>query len=527
MSASLDSSKYTQGEDRYIRFAEDFLDVQLSEVQKEILRSVVRNQRTLIMSGNGVGKSYIVAILKVSFIMTNVDSTVIGTSGSYSQYIDTMWRPLASLYKQAQDKYGLPGRLYEGNQPELKIDDDWFAKVVSPRDPGDLEGRHADDVLVVIEEADKEYITEEHFDSAGSSITDANDKMIAIANPPRDQSNAIYEKLQGDSRWNVIQFSSFESHNVQYDLGLKDEPLPGLVDLVTLADDWESWNNRPWPEAPEHWDGEYPGVHELKQQVQNGDLEREELLEVLRPGYEQVETAHEDDDTLDSRWYRRRAGVIPPDNAAIHRPIEVQDVDKAFSREGVTTTQTPRGLALDVARFGDYNALCAVFGKELRVLDYWNGTDHVENNSRVRSNVDSNWSAKFPVDAIGEGSGLADQIGTWYPNVIRFNAGSKPADPQTYSDCRAEAIDALGRFLAEGGSIESNRLREELMVAARVTKFKEKHVSSRGTEVFRVTPKEKIKDELGRSPDLLDAASMAVWAADPRIRKRRTVPSTW
>ena len=83
-----------------------------------------------------------------------------------------MWRPLKDMFGDAQKKYGLPGQTKGGNRPMLELDDEWYAKIISPRDPGELEGRHNADVLVVIDEADKKPVTEEHFDSAGSSITD-------------------------------------------------------------------------------------------------------------------------------------------------------------------------------------------------------------------------------------------------------------------------------------------------------------------------------------------------------------------
>jgi len=189
--ANADPEDYTEGRDRYVNFAEDVLELDLAETQKEILRALTEHDRILVVSGNGVGKSYTVAIAKLAFLATNVDSIVLGTSGSYSQFIDAAWRPLKALHEDAKRRVGIPGETYDGGQPTLEIDSEWFAKVVSPRDPGDLEGRHAAHMLVVIEEADKKYITREHFDSAGSSITDDSDRMLAVANPPLDETDVV------------------------------------------------------------------------------------------------------------------------------------------------------------------------------------------------------------------------------------------------------------------------------------------------------------------------------------------------
>jgi len=128
---------FTEGRDRYINFAENVLQLRLAETQKRILRALTDHERVLVVSGNGVGKSYTVAIAKLAFLATNVDSIVLGTSGSYSQFVDAAWRPLKALHADAQERVGIPGETYEGGQPTLEIDSEWFAKVVSPRDPSD------------------------------------------------------------------------------------------------------------------------------------------------------------------------------------------------------------------------------------------------------------------------------------------------------------------------------------------------------------------------------------------------------
>lgn len=514
--ASPSPDDYRTGRDRYVNFAKDFLGVKLGGTQKRFLRELATNQRVLIISGNGVGKSYVVAIAILAFLYTNPDSTVLGTSGSYSQFVDTMWRPLTGLHQELED-LGFEGEVYHGNQPRLEVDGpEWYAKVVSPRDSGDLEGRHASDVLVVIEEADKRYIGDKHFDSAGSSITDTNDRMIAVANPPEDENNIVYDLMRPESRWTVVQFSSFESHNALIDAGvIDDEPIPGLVDLPTIADDWEAWNDEPWPKAEEQWvDGDYPGVDALLGRVEQGQMSRDELLQVLRPGVDIAKRAHEHRDDLDIRWYRRRAGVIPPDSATAFRPFSVGDVEDAYKRDADETRVTPNGAGLDVARMGgDVNVLAGVYGDELRILDDWRGVDHTTNRNLVTS-FTSDWvETPFAVDAQGEGSGLGDMLVEEYPDTIRFNSGEKACQDKDFYDKWAEGLYELGKFLREGGSINNHRLREELIIAARIVEFEEKHYATRDATVLKATSKDKIKEALGRSPDFLDAAMMAAWAA--------------
>jgi len=493
MPQDVDPSRYTQGPERYVNFAEEVLDLTLSREQKRILRALAEHERILIQSGNGVGKSFGVAVAKLAFVATNLDSTVLGTSGSYSQYVDAVWRPLKKLHKDAKRRVGLPGETFDGGQPTLEMGDDWFAKVVSPRDPGDLEGRHANAVLVVIEEADKAYIEPEHFDSAGSSVTDDADRMIAICNPPRDETNVVAEKMRED-RWHVIQFSTLDSHNVRVDAGEIDAPrIPDLTSLDTIIADWEAWNDEEWPglDQARAWsDPDSPDFRE----------------------------------DLDERWYRRRAGVIPPEGAEAHRPFTVEDVDEAWN----PTTSTLAGsgqfaTGIDVARSGDRTVAATVAGDILQIRYKQQGTNHVEqaedltHGTRDFHGLVNDPDHPIAVDAVGEGSGLEDMLAETFPSTIRFGAGSEPQAGTEFYDCWAEGMYLLGKWLRDGGRIGDRGLYEELTVAARTLEYEERHLASRGedgAEVLKLTPKSDLKDRLGRSPDLLDAAYMAIWARD-------------
>lgn len=535
---------YTRGADRYVRFAEDFLDLRIAELQRRLLRAVAQNQYTLVWGANGPGKSFITAALKMGFLFSNPDSIVLGTSGSYGQYHDTMWKPLENMHKQAQREKGLPGNIKGGNQPVLKLDTEWYCKVVSPRSPDELEGRHGPNVLVVIDEADKPYVTEEHFSSAKSSVTDMNDKVVAICNPPVDESNVVYQK-RNDPRWEVVEFSSFDAHNVRVDAGeLDEEPIPGIVDLITLADDWEGDNREAWPRVGEVYPGEWPGMPEIKNQLEDGVVSRDQVVEWLRPGFEVARTAHKNRQDLSEDWYRRRAGVMPPAGSEKHRPIYADDVHLEPRAEFGTNRY---GIGVDIGRTGDSTGIIEVrrvenaaedtFGLYVRT-DVGGSRTHGDNESMCRASLeDGPLLAPFAVDAMGEGSGVADQMAAEYSQAVRFEAGMVPVDPRSakeYKNRRTEALALLGEFLRDGGVIANERLEEELYMAARHIQYHRRR--SKGRDVFAATPKEKLKDELGHSPDLLDAAAIAVWchqeANERTIRdvsenERQSIPSSW
>jgi hypothetical protein len=348
--------------------------------------------------------------------------------------------------------------------------------------------------------------------------------MVAVANPPKNQADVVHEKATDDS-WATIQFDSFMSHNVQADLGLiDDDKIKGLVDLATLRDDYEDMNDRPWP-----------GINDaIARPYMDGG--RDEVVDPTNG-------------ELSDEWYRRRLGVIPPEGADINRPFGTPVVEAAWSKgeswksntlapDAATVTETPQALALDVARTGgDRTVLIGLFGDELRVIDYWSKTDHAENNERVRDLIEGgsgpSWTCPLAIDAVGEGSGLADHIGEWYPWMNRYSNGSVPVSEDDYKDKWAEGLAAVSDFLDRGGIITHRKLRNELLAVARTVRYEETHISSRGpkgskvgADVYKATPKEEVEDHLGHSPDFADSAVMTVYTAD-RDQGRMTVPSTW
>jgi len=472
----LDDVDAFTGPDRYIRTAEVFLGVSLTTIQERIFRAVAEHQRVYVQSGNGVGKSFAAAALNLAFLTRHPESICMATSGTYSVLVDVLWKPMRRLHSGSD----LPGRALE-SPPRIQFDDEWYFKAVSPRHPGALEGRHASGgMLVTLEEVDKPDITQDHFDSAESMLTGSEDRILAIGNPPKDETNVAYELQQSD-RWHTVQFSSFDSHNVRVDAGeIEADRIPGLVGLNTVRDDWENWNGGEWP------------------------------------GIDAARTAHKVNDSLDERWFRRRCGTIPPASAAAHRPFDVATVQAAAERSATEADEAPDAVGIDVARSGDRTVMAAVHGDVLRIHYSEQGTDHRTQTRRLRALLDDFLGADIAVDAVGEGSGLADTLEQSYDDVERFKAGAEAGAAETYRDCWTEGLAELGSFLEEG-SFDDDRLREELLAAGRTVEYDETYLSGRGpsgADVLDASSKTAVKDRLGRSPDHLDAALMAAWAAN-------------
>ncbi|WP_342810553.1 hypothetical protein [Natronosalvus hydrolyticus] len=406
---------------------------------------------------------------------------------------EATFKPMSSLIREAKERVPLEGEVKKSPpRIEFERDPEHYFRCVSGRYPDNLEGRHNERILVVVDESDKPDISMEHFDSAQSSITDDRDRMVVIGNPPRDEGNSLYE-LMTDPRWEVIQFSSFDSHNVLVDAGeVEEEKLPGLVDLKQIKEDYESWNRE-----------EFPGVdaclNSLEQDGETG------ILTCTESG-------------LDERWYRRRLGVIPPDGSKSVRPFHTEDVVSAENAYQEITDGDDSveydAYGVDVARGGgDRTVIVGMTPSRIDILASVEEPGNHSVNKRLVEHHVHDTATPVIMDAIGEGSGVADELNRTY-NVTRFKSSEKALQREKYHDKRTEALCEFGQWLSNGAIDPHSELSAELRSASRHIELEEKALKSGVT--WKATSKSDLKksDALGRSPDLLDAACLAAWGLE-------------
>ncbi|ELZ00778.1 hypothetical protein [Natrialba asiatica] len=483
---------YISGEDRYVRFADDILGVDLAEVQKKLLRAVTQDRYVAVIGANGAGKSYTVAILNLAWIYTNPNAIGIMTSGSYQILEETVFKSMRSLLERARNRgFPLPGKM-KHSPPRLEFEDnaERYWKAISGRYPENLEGRHAERVLCILDECDKPDLSAQHFDSALSSVTDSRDRCIAIGNPPYDESNSFYEIMESD-RWEVIHFSSFESHNVQLEAGMiEGKPIPGLVDLDQVVADFDAW----------HPNKGFPGV--------------EESLEMIKTDPD-TGIPYVEESGYDERFYRRRLGVLPPDGAQSVRPFYPEGVARAEDRwDGINPHYTPDydAIGVDIARGGgDRTVVVGITPSRVDVLENVESPgDHSVNKRLIEQNIQDNRTPVI-VDAVGEGSGIADELNRSY-NVTRFKSSENAIEPHKYHNKRTEALCAIDKWLESGAIEPQSDLASELRSASRHIELTEK--STRSSQAWNATSKKELKktSSMGRSPDLVDAMALACWA---------------
>jgi len=501
------------GPDRYVRFAETFLDVARTQVLEDIAESLHRHKYTLAIGGNGLGKSYAAAILGLSALYTNADTVVPITAGNGDTLKNSIWKPILGMFRRS----GLPGDFNKSDRSiQTTFDPEWFLELHSPQYPEDLEGDHNANVVYIIEEAEKPGVTAQHIDSARSTMGD-DDHMLVLANPPEDETNIVYE-LQERESWNVLRFPTWESRNAKVDRGLSDKDrIGGLSGVGKMRDDWREYHDEPWPGIER--------VIEISSPYLDADG---------NPTVRECEAERENPEfrtDLHSRWYKRRAGVMPPQGSATWRPFSINDVRAAVNRTPETRRATPTEIGVDVARGETSGDDTVAYGLHADALELEYTTEDDTTAGRTSYPQQETELAaiqgpdkRYTVDAQGEGSGLAQYLAE-SEDVQEYSHGQTPVAPDEFRYRWEEALHHFGQWLRDGGCLPDTQVVEEAKAAARVVSFSEQPM--RGETVIKATPKDEIKAELGTSPDHLDAALQAIWAERTKESTRNTVEIGW
>lgn len=469
--------RYVKGkgvEYRFVAFIEEILEIELSDAQKEIIQSVEDNPKTACVSGNGFGKSFTCACLALAWMYTNEDAFGLITGGVNAQLKDGLWDDLATLQDQLSAK-GFPGRTTNSNQDsQLKFDGrpNHKMRCLSAQDAGSLEGKHQGNSLVIIEEANKDAIDRETIRSAVSTVTDSDDRVLIVGNPP--ERGHPFDKILSNGRYNKLHFSAYDSRNVRRELGEVTKPeIDGIITPYRIKDIWqESHPNKEWP-----------------------GLYRARWLTA-----ETRSDLHED-------WYRLVQGETPPSDASKTRPFYESQVETATSRwsPNPEPNQTWDAIGVDLASSGsDYTVAVGVSQSRAEVLYAIEGAGSDENETVLSACEER--TDNLCVDAIGNENFL-DSIGT---SVTKFKGSLKASDEESYYNRRTESYFELGKWLDNGSVQPGTDLSDELYQVSRVVDAERR--SRKTFDNWFVTKKDEIKKQIDAdSPDRVDALAQACW----------------
>lgn len=170
--------------------------------------------RISIVSGHGIGKSALLAMLILWFLFVHPYSQVACTSPGKEQMYDVLWKELKKWIERMPE--GMQS-LYEWESSHIRIKESpqtWFAraKTSSKENTEALAGVHADWVLIAVDEASG--VEEPIFETMEGALTSGNILVFLISNGTRSI-GYFYDTHHKDAeRWQCYAFDSEESPRV-------------------------------------------------------------------------------------------------------------------------------------------------------------------------------------------------------------------------------------------------------------------------------------------------------------------------
>jgi phage terminase large subunit len=203
-------------------FATDVFGIVPWHVQTEIIKSVFNYKLTAVKTCNAIGKSFIAAVIVVTFLMLFPGSKVVTTAPTWRQVTDVLWSEIATLVKRS--KYKLTDS--EVTQAGLNIDTDWFAVGLSTKRPENFFGYHADYVLAVVDEAGG--VEEPIFKGVAAITPNKNARVLLIGNPTNPGGTFYDAFTKPELGYNRFSVSAFDSPN------FTENNIKNVNDLINL-----------------------------------------------------------------------------------------------------------------------------------------------------------------------------------------------------------------------------------------------------------------------------------------------------
>tara|TARA_R100001594_G_scaffold1244_1_gene5164 strand:- start:1952 stop:3349 length:1398 start_codon:yes stop_codon:yes gene_type:complete len=194
-----------------VLFVKTCLKAQPQEWQEEALKSLLTDDRLVIRSGHGVGKSAFLSWVIIWWLLTHYPCKIACTANTAHQLSDVLWSELQKWIKN----------LPEGFQNQLEIKSDKInlssapdsfcvARTSRKETPEALQGFHSDNMLFILDEASG--IPDIVFETGQGSMSTPGAKTVMVGNPTR--SNGFFAKAFDSDKWKKMTVSCLDSPQV-------------------------------------------------------------------------------------------------------------------------------------------------------------------------------------------------------------------------------------------------------------------------------------------------------------------------
>ena len=451
-------------------FAKDVLGSDWWEAQAEIANLLSNHRRVAVKAANGVGKTYLAADLLLWFLYSHVPSVVLTTAPTWRQVESLLWeevkRRVHTVNVRAErdpTRPKLPGNLL---QTKLKIGEGHFAMGLSTDEPVRFQGFHADDLLVILDEACG--VPEEIWDAVEGICVGSNNRVLAISNPlaPTGRFYGLFKS----PRWKTCTTSALAHPNV---LHPEARRIPGAVTREAVEDRIAEWCE---PAEENTGEKERPG-------------------EILRWA---------------GRCYRpnglflsRVLGEFP--DSAVDSLFDLKWIENAMCREG-SDAAGPCVVAADIARFGSDETVLAVRrGDRVTLLKTYRGLDTMQVAARIQELARAENAEIVTVDEVGIGAGVVDRLNEdGLAGLVPVQFGARPLRTRNacqFLNLRAQTYWSLRERLRDG----KISLPHDTTLSAQLANLRYHYAA---TGQIQIESKDDMKRRGLPSPDKADAIAL-------------------
>lgn len=432
--------------------------------QLEIIDSVVSEGRVSVRGPHGLGKSTLASWLILWFALTRdavgIDWKIPTTASGWRQLIKFLW-PEVHKWSRRINWQKIGRQEFSTDEllsRSLKLNfGEAFALASSRADL--IEGAHADHIMYVFDES--KIIPDATWDSAEGALVNSDNAYWFSISTPGDPSGRFYD----------IQSSmpGFE------DWWVRHVTLQEAIDAGRITMEWATQKLNQW--------GEHSAVYQNK---------------VLGNFAQQ-----EEDSMIPLYW--------------------IESSMKKWERDKAKRQEYADQLGVDVARMGgDKSVMAFRYGNFIDILEKRGAIDTMQCAGYVKAHMSKNPGMIVQIDIIGVGAGVYDRLAEEFNAVDGFVVddyihpfhvqGTTDFMDETelweFQDVYSAAYWNLREKLDPDKGEDQLALPPDKELSQELMKFK---YSVRSNGKIYVIRKEKVKEELGRSPDSADAVAMACW----------------
>lgn len=415
--------------------------------QAEVAMSVVNNKRTVVKSSNGVGKSFLAAVLVCWWIDVHPvgKALVVTTAPTYDQVTRILWRYIRMIHST----YKLPGKVLETNEWKINGVLVGFGRKPDDNDISSFQGFHEDYVLAIADEAGG--ISDTLYTGLEAITTNDYARVLCIGNPDNRGTQFHRTFTNADAPWTKFTISAYDTPS------FTKEKVPADIAKGLTSKNWVEDRIKDWGKD-------------------------------------------------DPRYFAKVLGEFPDhsENTLFSQTTIAKGIDTEIEKDA----DEPVILGCDIARFGvDKTTVYIYQNGNLRMLDAWGQTNTEETANRILQLAFENDADEVRIDGVGIGAGVLDKVATRsedrFLTISMVGNGPTP-DNAKWLNSRAYWYDNLRQRMADG-EIDIDALDRNLKEELEIIQY---HFDN-PRAVLQIESKKEMRKRGVKSPDYADAAIYA------------------